>query len=201
MYAINAFRLYLDFKEFTVRADCEAICKYHNQINRKKSSTHRWVLFEDIIIGNGYKVIFEHIKGNDNKLSDLFSHNKLRIFPPSAFKFKPTNHIPSPTPQESSEQKPLYIIYKGPQPELYISFEEVIMQKAQAQPASISFMKHLDITAALGKTRKYLGADFYIEPRAKAYIQNYKGKNVQNLIYPKQYTDMLGGYTLLFAMP
>ncbi|WVZ58694.1 hypothetical protein U9M48_008936 [Paspalum notatum var. saurae] len=81
--------------------------------------------------------------------------NKLRIFPPS------------------------------PQPGLYISFEEVIMQKAQAQPASISFMKYLDISAALEKARRYLGADFYIEPLAKAYIQSYKGKKVQNLIYPK----------------
>ena len=71
--AINAFRLYLGFKEFTVRTDCEAICKYYNQINSKKSSTRRWVLFEDIITGNGYKVIFEHIKGKDNSLPDIFS--------------------------------------------------------------------------------------------------------------------------------
>ncbi|KAG2565514.1 hypothetical protein PVAP13_7NG026851 [Panicum virgatum] len=39
--AINAFRLYLGFKEFTVRIDCEAICKYYNKINSKKSSTRR----------------------------------------------------------------------------------------------------------------------------------------------------------------
>ena len=63
---INAFRLYLGFKEFIVRTDCEAICKYYNKVNSKKSSTRRWVLFEDIIAGNGYKVIFEHIKGKDN---------------------------------------------------------------------------------------------------------------------------------------
>jgi hypothetical protein len=30
-------------------------------------------MFEDIITGNGYKVIFEHIKGKYNKLPDLFS--------------------------------------------------------------------------------------------------------------------------------
>ena len=73
VHAINAFRLYLGFKEFTVRTDCEAICRYHNQINSKKSSTRRWVLFEDIIAGNGYKAIFEHIKGKDNCLPDIFS--------------------------------------------------------------------------------------------------------------------------------
>jgi hypothetical protein len=67
--------LYLGFKEFTVRTDCEAIYRYYNQINSKKSSTRRWVLFEDIITGNGYKVIFEHIKGKENKLPDLFSRS------------------------------------------------------------------------------------------------------------------------------
>ncbi|PVH38676.1 hypothetical protein PAHAL_5G324600 [Panicum hallii] len=74
-HALNAFRLYLGFKEFTVRTDCEAIYRYYNQINSKKSSTRRWVLFEDIITGNGYKVIFEHIKGKENKLPDLFSRS------------------------------------------------------------------------------------------------------------------------------
>ena len=76
--AINAFRLYLGFKEFTVRTDCEAICRYYNQLNSKKSSTRRWILFEDIITGNGYRVIFEHIKGKDNSLPDMLS--RLPIF-------------------------------------------------------------------------------------------------------------------------
>ena len=75
--AINAFRLYLGFKEFTVRTDCEAICRYYNKVNSKKSSTRRWVLFEDIITGNGYKVIFEHIKGKDNTLPDIFSRSSI----------------------------------------------------------------------------------------------------------------------------
>jgi hypothetical protein len=77
IHVINSFRLYLGFKEFTVKTDCEAICKYYNQINSKKSSTRRWILFEDIITGNGYKVIFEHIKVKDNKLPDLFSHSSM----------------------------------------------------------------------------------------------------------------------------
>jgi hypothetical protein len=57
--------------------DCEAICEYYNQFNSKKSSTKRWVLFENIITGNGYKVIFEHIKRKDNKLPDLFSRSSM----------------------------------------------------------------------------------------------------------------------------
>jgi hypothetical protein len=36
IHVINSFRLYLGFKEFTVRTDCEAICKYYNQFNSKK---------------------------------------------------------------------------------------------------------------------------------------------------------------------
>ncbi|RCV33205.1 hypothetical protein SETIT_7G064300v2 [Setaria italica] len=75
--ALNAFILYLGFKEFTVRTDCKAICRYYNKINSKKSSTRRWVLFEDIITGNGYKVIFEHIKGKDNTLPDIFSRSSI----------------------------------------------------------------------------------------------------------------------------
>jgi hypothetical protein len=77
IHTINSFRLYLCFKEFTIKTDCEAICKYYNQINNKKSSTRRCVLFEYIITGNGYKVIFEHIKGKDNKLPDLFSRSSM----------------------------------------------------------------------------------------------------------------------------
>ena len=75
--AINPFRLYLGFKEFTVRTDCEAICKYYNKVNSKKSSTRGWILLEDIITGNGYKVIFEHIKEKDNTLSDIFSRSSI----------------------------------------------------------------------------------------------------------------------------
>jgi ribonuclease HI len=77
IHAINSFRLYRGFKEFTVRTDYEAICKYYNQINSKKSSTRRWVLFEYIVMGNGYKVIFEDIKGKDNKLPDLFPRSSM----------------------------------------------------------------------------------------------------------------------------
>ena len=30
IHALNSFRLYLGFKEFTIRTDCEAICHYYN---------------------------------------------------------------------------------------------------------------------------------------------------------------------------
>jgi hypothetical protein len=37
IHIINLFGLYLGFKEFTVRTNCEAICKYYNKIDSKKS--------------------------------------------------------------------------------------------------------------------------------------------------------------------
>ncbi|WVZ88587.1 hypothetical protein U9M48_035090, partial [Paspalum notatum var. saurae] len=70
-------------------------------------------------------------------------------------------------------------------PRLYICCKEIIMQKGKIKPATISFIKYLDINKALEKARKYLGEDFYIEPLAKTYIQNYKCKKTTKLIYPK----------------
>ena len=48
--AINAFRLYLGFKEFTIRTDCEAIYKYYNKVNSKKSSTRQWVYLKILLL-------------------------------------------------------------------------------------------------------------------------------------------------------
>ncbi|KAK1573522.1 hypothetical protein QYE76_017367, partial [Lolium multiflorum] len=74
VHAINAFRLYLGFKEFTVRTDCEAICRYYNQINSKKKMK-RGMNF------NGMETF------------SFGAENKLRIFPPNSYKFKPKDHI------------------------------------------------------------------------------------------------------------
>ena len=72
VYAINKFRLFLH-KPFTIRTDCEAIVRFHNKLNERKLSTRRWAKFLDCIVGQGYKVEFEHIKGSDNKLTDWLS--------------------------------------------------------------------------------------------------------------------------------
>nr|CAE02744.2 OSJNBa0006B20.7 [Oryza sativa Japonica Group]CAH67571.1 H0315A08.1 [Oryza sativa] len=148
--AINAFRLYLGFKEFTVITDCEAICRYYNQLNSKKSSTRRWVLFEDIITGNGYKVIFEHIKGKDNNLPDMLSR------------------LPE-------LQKPIYVVFDGKLPGVYISLEEIVAQKIDAKlMGGISWKKDKDIDEALSQARKILGINYYLEPAANEYIQKCK---------------------------
>ena len=50
---------------------------YYNKMNSTKSLTIRLVLFEDTIAGNVYKVIFEHSKGKDNSLPDIFSRSQI----------------------------------------------------------------------------------------------------------------------------
>ena len=72
VYAINKFRLFLH-KPFTIRTDCEAIVRFHNKLNERKLSTRIWAKFLNCIVGQGYKVEFEHIKGSDNKLTDWLS--------------------------------------------------------------------------------------------------------------------------------
>nr|AAP53052.1 retrotransposon protein, putative, Ty3-gypsy subclass [Oryza sativa Japonica Group] len=170
--AINAFRLYLGFKELTVRTDCEAICRYYNQLNSKKSSTRRWVLFEDIITGNGYKVIFEHIKGKYNNLADMLSR------------------LPE-------LQKPIYVVFDGKLPGVYISFEEIVAQKIDAKLlGGISWKKYKDIDEALSQARKIVGINYYLEPAAKEYIQKCKkAKGKKTLEIPIKTTIKEEGYS------
>ena len=74
IYSLDSFRLFiLNKPEFTCRTDCEAIVKFFHRKNEKKSSTRRWLNFVDRIIGNGYKVNFEYIKGKDNNIADNLS--------------------------------------------------------------------------------------------------------------------------------
>ena len=42
-------------------------------MNNKRSSKRRWLNFTDRIIGKGFNVIFEHIRGKENKLADILS--------------------------------------------------------------------------------------------------------------------------------
>ena len=71
---MDNFRLFIINKpEITIRTDCEAIKKFYDTNNEKRSSTRRWLNFTDRIIGNGYKVQFEHIKGSNNSLAGFLS--------------------------------------------------------------------------------------------------------------------------------
>ena len=73
-YALDSFRLFLlNKKEILVRTNCEAIVKFFNNKNSKRISQRRWLAFKDRMLNSNYKVIFEHIKGNDNSLADKLS--------------------------------------------------------------------------------------------------------------------------------
>uniref|UniRef100_K3ZNP7 Uncharacterized protein n=1 Tax=Setaria italica TaxID=4555 RepID=K3ZNP7_SETIT len=146
--------------------------------------------------------------------------NKLRIFPPNTYKFKPRDHIvldevqecildnfwyqynnkredkgymlailnslaeyfhtingliqPKETP-ENIEKRPIYVIYKGKALGIYVSYEHVIAQKIEKdKDGGILWKKYTDIDQALSYARNILGANYFLEPAAKEYIQKYK---------------------------
>lgn len=151
------------------------------------------------------------------------TENKLRIFPPNTFKFKPRDHIILDEVQEcildnfwyqynnkredkgymlailnslaeyfhmlngkiktgeSSEyieKKPLYIIYQGVKPGIFLNYENIISQKMEREnDGGIQWRKYSDINEALSYARNMLGINYFIEPAAKEYIQKYRKAN------------------------
>jgi len=71
--ALEAFSLFLHNEVFTIRTDCQNIVSHYNKITTNKQAARRWVNFVDCITGNGFKPVFEHIKGADNTLADILS--------------------------------------------------------------------------------------------------------------------------------
>ena len=158
--------------------------------------------------------------------SESFSfgtENRLRIFPPNTYKFKPKDHIVLDEIQEcvldnflfqynnkrddrgymlailnslaeyfhmingkiqpkdlssNIEKKPIYVIYRGKTPGIYVTFEEVIAQQIEREKdGGISWKKYLDIDQALSYARNILGINYFLEPAAKEYIQKYRKAN------------------------
>ena len=148
------------------------------------------------------------------------TENKLRIFPPNTYKFKPRDHIVLDDiqecildnfwfqynnkredkgymlailnslaeyfhmingkiqPKESSvniEKRPIYVIYRGKIPGIYVTFESIIAQQVEREnDGGVSWKKYSDIDQALSYARSILGVNYFIEPAAKDYIQKYK---------------------------
>ena len=148
------------------------------------------------------------------------TENKLRIFPPNTYKFKPRDHIVLDDiqecildnflfqynnkredkgymlailnslaeyfhmingkiqPKESSvniEKRPIYVIYRGKIPGIYVTFESIIAQQVEREnDGGVSWKKYSDIDQALSYARSILGINYFIEPAAKDYIQKYK---------------------------
>jgi hypothetical protein len=76
---------------------------------------------------------------------------------------------------DSIEQKPIYVIFEGSKPDVYISFEEIIGQKVAAKyTGGISWKKYINIDEALAQAQRILEVNYYMEPDAKEYIQKVK---------------------------
>ncbi|KAG2605007.1 hypothetical protein PVAP13_4NG123238 [Panicum virgatum] len=72
------------------------------------------------------------------------------------------------------EKKPIYVIYRGKTPGIYVTFEEVIAQQIEREKdRGISWKKYLDLDQALSYARNILGINYFLEPAAKEYIQKY----------------------------
>lgn len=80
------------------------------------------------------------------------------------------------------EIKPLYVLFDGTNPGIYMTFEEIIKEKmaARKKKEDITWKKYIDINEALKQARSIIGENYYIEPKAKEYIQKCKGidKNI-----------------------
>ena len=89
--------------------------------------------------------------------------------------------LPTADVPEKVEQENLYLIFNGKKPGLYTSFEQLAMQKldAEMKGGSLTWKKFTNIDEALSKTRMALGVNYYIEPTAKEYIQNFKKAHVK----------------------
>ena len=158
--------------------------------------------------------------------------NKLRIFPPNSYKFKPKDHIVLDEAQEcildnfwyqynnkkeekgyflsilnslaeyfndmntmmpiqenieAPEQRPLYVIFEGKNPGIYVTYEKLVAQKVEARyTGGISFKKYINIDEALAQARRILGINYYIEPEAKEYMQLFRRASKKNIQAPIQ---------------
>ncbi|KAJ1289473.1 hypothetical protein BS78_02G166800 [Paspalum vaginatum] len=103
-------------------------------------------------------------------------NNKLRIFPPNSYKFRPNDHIILYEEDlEYIEKRPLYVIFEGKMTGIYISFEEVAAQKRDVKlDGGISWKKYTEIDEAMNQARKILGTNYFMEPAAKEYIQKFR---------------------------
>uniref|UniRef100_A0A0A9G5S1 Uncharacterized protein n=1 Tax=Arundo donax TaxID=35708 RepID=A0A0A9G5S1_ARUDO len=92
--------------------------------------------------------------------------------------------LPMSENPEIIEQKALYVIFNGKMPGLYISFEELVIQKKDVElEGGLSWKRYTSIDEALNQARRILGVNYYLEPSAKEYIQKYrKAKGMKTLI-------------------
>jgi hypothetical protein len=97
--------------------------------------------------------------------------------------------LPKSEKFEPQEIKPLYVLFDGTKPGIYITFEEIIQEKLEARrkKEDITWRKYLDINEALNRAKTIIGENYHIEPKAKEYIQKFRGvdKNTASPVNPK----------------
>ena len=65
-------------------------------------------------------------------------------------------------PPTNKEKKPIYFIYRGKTPGIFVSFEEVIAQQIKKEKdGGVSWKKYLDIDQSLSYARNILGINYF----------------------------------------
>ena len=78
-------------------------------------------------------------------------------------------------PSGNMEKKPIYFIYRGKTPGIYVSYEVVIAQQIEKRKdGGVSWKKYLDIDQVLSYAKSILGVNYFWESAAKDYIQKYR---------------------------
>uniref|UniRef100_A0A453GU58 Reverse transcriptase RNase H-like domain-containing protein n=1 Tax=Aegilops tauschii subsp. strangulata TaxID=200361 RepID=A0A453GU58_AEGTS len=182
--AINAFRLYLGFKEFTVRTDCEAICRYYNKINKMRKglfpTRDEYLFFGEenrlkVFQPNTFNFMPKaHIKVDEVQccILDNFSYQYnlkreetrylLSILNSLAEYFNELNRkLPKREKIEIPKGETLYIIFDGNKPGIYLEWENIMIEKldAKRKGEDLTFKRYYSINDALFWARKVLGPD------------------------------------------
>jgi hypothetical protein len=82
--------------------------------------------------------------------------------------------LPKSTEIEVRPVKPIYVLFDGKKPGIYVTFDEILIEKVKAKQMKedITWRKYLDINEALTRARSAIGENYYIEPAAKEYIES-----------------------------
>ena len=77
--------------------------------------------------------------------------------------------LPKSAEIEARTMMPLYVLFDGKKPGIYVTFDEILIEKVKARKMKedITFRKYLDINESLNRARSGIGENYYIEPAAK----------------------------------
>src|SRR4051794_17331822 len=86
--------------------------------------------------------------------------------------------VPNSVNIESQDLMPLYVLYNGKKPGIYMTYEKIISEKLDADKIKkdLIWRKYNKVNDALKYAREMIGENYYIEPSAKEYIQKFVGK-------------------------